>query len=134
MTRVYYKNAVGAFVIFDMTRKQSLDQVVKWKADLDAKVCLSDGELVPSVLLANKCDLDEEQHVINSSIMNRFCEKHKFSAWFYTSAKNNINVEESANFLISKVLEKHALLLESWKLNSDTLSLIENPKANRCSC
>lgn len=53
MTRVYYKEAVGAFIVFDVTRTGTFDAVVKWKQDLDSKV-LADGEAIPCVLLANK--------------------------------------------------------------------------------
>lgn len=38
MTRVYYREAVGAFVVFDVTRPATFDAVIKWKHDLDAKV------------------------------------------------------------------------------------------------
>jgi len=54
MTRVYYKEAVGAFVVFDVTRAGTLEAVPKWKADLDSKVALPDGRPIPTVLLANK--------------------------------------------------------------------------------
>ena len=54
MTRVYYKEAVGAFVVFDVTRGATLEAVPKWKADLDSKVVLPDGRPIPTVLLANK--------------------------------------------------------------------------------
>ena len=54
MTRVYYKEAVGAFVVFDVTRSQTFDAVSKWKTDLDTKVTLPDGSPIPAVMLANK--------------------------------------------------------------------------------
>lgn len=54
MTRVYYKEAVGAFIVFDVTRSATFDAVLKWKQDLDAKVQLADGASIPCVLLANK--------------------------------------------------------------------------------
>jgi len=54
MTRVYYKEAVGAFIVFDLTRASTFDAVTKWKNDLDLKVQLPDGRPVPCVLLANK--------------------------------------------------------------------------------
>ncbi len=57
MTRVYYKEAVGAFVVFDVTRGATLEAVPKWKADLDSKVVLPDGRPIPTVLLANKVNL-----------------------------------------------------------------------------
>lgn len=60
MTRVYYKEAVGAFIVFDVTRVATFDAVVKWKEDLDSKVQLSDGRPIPCILLANKvCTLSQ---------------------------------------------------------------------------
>lgn len=54
MTRVYYKEAVGAFIVFDVTRTATFDAVLKWKQDLDSKVQLPNGSPIPCVLLANK--------------------------------------------------------------------------------
>lgn len=54
MTRVYYKEAVGAFIVFDVTRSNTFDSVANWKADLDSKIQLPDGSSIPCVLLANK--------------------------------------------------------------------------------
>lgn len=54
MTRVYYKEAHGAFIVFDVTRLATFEAVNKWKQDLDSKVQLTDGSPVPCVLLANK--------------------------------------------------------------------------------
>ena len=38
MTRVYYQAAVGALIVYDVTRPESFDAVVKWKQDIDHKV------------------------------------------------------------------------------------------------
>eukprot|EP00691_Histiona_aroides_P001877 EC852452.1.p1 GENE.EC852452.1~~EC852452.1.p1 ORF type:complete len:177 (+),score=11.29 EC852452.1:61-591(+) len=62
MTRVYYKDAVGAFVVFDVGRRDSFDAVMKWKLDLDRKVHLADQKTnVPCVLLANRADIEESK-------------------------------------------------------------------------
>lgn len=57
MTRVYYKDAVGAFIVFDVTRVATFDAVDKWKQDLDSKVQLPGGSSIPCVLLGNKVSL-----------------------------------------------------------------------------
>ncbi|KAG0009981.1 rab32, member RAS oncoprotein, partial [Podila clonocystis] len=57
MTRVYYKEAVAALVVYDVTRPKTFEAVTKWKADLDSKVSLPQawgGGPIPVVLLANK--------------------------------------------------------------------------------
>ncbi len=38
MTRVYYKEAVGAVIVFDVTRVSTFEAVQKWKQDIDSKV------------------------------------------------------------------------------------------------
>ena len=57
MTRVYYKEAVGALIVFDVSRPQTFEAVLKWKNDLDSKVCLPDGSNIPCLLLANKVSM-----------------------------------------------------------------------------
>ncbi|XP_059609146.1 ras-related protein Rab-38 isoform X2 [Phlebotomus argentipes] len=104
MTRVYYKEAVGAFIVFDVTRSATFDAVAKWKQDLDAKVQLPDGSNIPCVLLANKCDQEKQGFVCNSAKMDEYVRENKFTAWFETSAKENINIEESAKALVTKIL------------------------------
>ncbi|PNF25008.1 Ras-related protein Rab-32 [Cryptotermes secundus] len=110
MTRVYYKEAVGAFIVFDVTRAATFDAVVKWKQDLDAKVQLPDGSAIPCVLLANKCDQPKEGLVNNPSKMDEYCKERGFTAWFETSAKDNINIEDAAKCLVSKILQNNKMI------------------------
>lgn len=105
MTRVYYKEAVGAFIVFDVSRPGTFEAVTKWKNDLDSKVSLPDGSPVPVILLANKSDSKKEGPAANPKILDNFCAEAGFSGWYYTSAKENQNVEECARFLISKILQ-----------------------------
>uniref|UniRef100_A0A8D0GJV8 Ras-related protein Rab n=1 Tax=Sphenodon punctatus TaxID=8508 RepID=A0A8D0GJV8_SPHPU len=86
MTRVYYKEAVGAFVVFDVTRGSTFEAVSKWKHDLDSKVLLPNGSPIPAVLLANKCD-QKKDGLYNPAQMDQFCKDSGFTVWFETSAK-----------------------------------------------
>ena len=54
MTRVYYKDALGALICFDISKIQSFEAIKKWKDDLDQKVTFPDGSSIPCVLVANK--------------------------------------------------------------------------------
>ncbi len=54
MTRRYYKEAVGALIVFDVTQADTFAAVVNWKRDLDSKAEHADGKPIPVVLLANK--------------------------------------------------------------------------------
>ncbi|XP_006111359.1 ras-related protein Rab-32 [Pelodiscus sinensis] len=106
MTRVYYKEAVGALVVFDVTRGSTFEAVSKWKHDLDSKVLLPNGSPIPAVLLANKCDQKKDGSQ-NSSQMDQFCREGGFIGWFETSAKDNINIDEAARFLVENILANY---------------------------
>jgi len=107
MTRVYYKEAVGAFIVFDVTRISTFEAVAKWKADIDAKVTYGpDDKPIPVVLLANKCDLAKEGgYVKNATEMDKYVSENGFIKWFETSAKDNVNIDKAAKFLVQHILE-----------------------------
>ncbi|CAH1118292.1 unnamed protein product [Phaedon cochleariae] len=137
MTRVYYKEAVGAFIVFDVTRKQTFDSVQNWKQDLDSKVQLPDGSNIPCVLLANKCDQQKEGIVTNPEKMDEYCKESGFHAWYETSAKDNINIDEAARSLVEKILAYDALLNNDSKKASDQFSLRDSDGQKRgktCNC
>lgn len=66
MTRVYYREAKGCIIMFDLTNRNSFLNVSRWKEDLDSKVWLPDGSKIPCLLLANKV-IDYFTHIILST-------------------------------------------------------------------
>jgi Ras-related protein Rab-32 len=42
--------------------------------------------------------------VNNHNKMDEYCKENGFTAWFETSAKDNINIDEAARALVNKVL------------------------------
>lgn len=36
--------------------------------------------------------------------MDEYCKENGFSGWYETSAKENINIDDAARFLVSKVV------------------------------
>jgi len=105
MTRVYYKEAVGAFVVFDVTRQATFDAVAQWKADIDAKVTWGpENSPIPVVLLVNKCDLGRENFVKTEAELNDYCKQHGFIGWYETSAKENKGIDVAAKALVEYIL------------------------------
>ncbi|XP_017348132.1 ras-related protein Rab-38 [Ictalurus punctatus] len=136
MTRVYYREAVGALIVFDVTRASTFDAVPKWKDDLDSKVTLSNGKTVPAVLLANKSDQSREGLSTQIPKLDSFCKENGFVGWFETSAKENTNIEAAIRCLVENILAHE----ESAACDSDpdtvTLSGNNNTKDRgkaRCS-
>ncbi|XP_012225290.1 ras-related protein Rab-38-like [Linepithema humile] len=101
MTRVYYKYAVAAALVFDISRAATFQSMKKWLGDLREKVTLPDGSGIPVVLLANKCDISV---AVTNEQITRFCKENKIDVWYATSAKNNTNVDTAMRYLVEKVL------------------------------
>ncbi|KAL1492516.1 hypothetical protein ABEB36_010757 [Hypothenemus hampei] len=134
MTRVYYKEAVGAFIVFDVTRRDTFESVAKWKTDLDSKVQLPDGSPIPCVLLANKCDQQKEGLVTNPVKMDEYCKENGFAMWFETSAKENIHIDEAARALVEQVLEKDSIINQDKKGDQFSITRDSNSDFNHSKC
>ena len=50
----YYRDAVGGFVVYDVTQRTSLDHSLQWKRNIDNVVQFLNGDPIPIVLIANK--------------------------------------------------------------------------------
>ncbi|XP_037714097.1 uncharacterized protein LOC119549871 isoform X1 [Drosophila subpulchrella] len=138
MTRVYYKEAVGAFIVFDVTRSGTFDCVSKWKEDLDSKVQLPDGSPIPCILLANKCDQEKQGIITQPEKMDEYVRENGFAGWFETSAKENINIDEAARALVNKILINDKLisadLADGEKFNLSSGDAAGSDAKNKCSC
>ena len=53
-----------------------------------------------------QCDQPKEGLMNNASQIDEFCKERGFIGWFETSAKENINIDESARFLVTQVNKK----------------------------
>lgn len=98
MTRVYYQKAHGALVMYEKAKGDSFAKAKEWKADIDAKL----GKDVPSLLIANKCDLapDADPKIDSDA------EALGFVGAFKTSATQGTNVTEAVSALVQEIFRK----------------------------
>lgn len=102
MTRMYYKQASACVVMFDITDITTFRNSQKWKQDLDSKITLPSGCLLPCILLANKCDLSP--WAMTKEEIDLFSKENNFIGWIETSVKENKNINESMRLLIEKMM------------------------------
>jgi small GTP-binding protein len=97
--RTYYGGAVGAMIVWDVTKKDSLQEALAWKKDIDSKVFLpgESREPIPTFLCCNKCDLVEP----NKAEMESFCEANGFAGWMATSGMKDIGVSQAFSTLVN---------------------------------
>uniref|UniRef100_A0A0K0FDU2 Ras-related protein Rab n=1 Tax=Strongyloides venezuelensis TaxID=75913 RepID=A0A0K0FDU2_STRVS len=102
LTRVYFKDAHGAIVVTDSLRKDTLEGGLKWKNDLDNKIRLADGNLIPTICVANKCDVKKD---LDEKEFNKFAKENNFCKGMICSAKENIAIEDIFRELSKLILD-----------------------------
>ena len=84
----YYRHAVAAIVVFDITNPLSLENARKWKSDVDDKVFLRNGDNIPVLLFANNwhlVDANPNMQKVSDAQLDEFCHENNFIGWYVIS-------------------------------------------------
>merc|ERR1712137_598815 len=119
MTRVYYKYAIAAVIVFDVSRPATFDAVLKWREDINSKVVLANNEPIPCILLANKCDLPDTN--IDTEALDAFVKKHNFILWEKTSAQDDIGIDHAMKELVKEILKVSKENAPQQQMSSDAI-------------
>ena len=101
ITRSYYKNSVCAFVVYDVTNKNTFSNVKNWVDDCKKQT----PKNVLMILVGNKIDLEDKREVSFEEGEN--FAKDNSMLFYETSAKNGDNIEnifyDSAENIAKKI-------------------------------
>ena len=100
MTKAYFKGALGALVVYDITKKSTFENIDKWILDL--KSCAD--EKVSIILIGNKCDLESSREISKEEGEKKA--KTIEVAFLETSALKGDNIELAFKTLIEEVYNK----------------------------
>ena len=102
ISKIYYQNAVGALLVYDVTIFETFQKVEKWVNTLQEVV----GKDITFLIAGNKFDLADKQSLEkHSSSIDSYCNK-EHCKHIYTSAKTGYQVDEAFESLINSVLSK----------------------------
>jgi small GTP-binding protein len=100
VSRAYFRNAVGAVLVYDITSDSSFDDLGDWLNDLQ-QLCNPNAYIL---LIGNKVDLENERRVGVEQARD-FAEKHKLDH-LETSALSGANVTEAFTRLAFAVAKR----------------------------
>ena len=90
----------GIILMYSVTDRKSFNLISNWIQNIyDMK-----EKDVPLILIGNKCDLEEQREVFTEEGIE--AAKKYNTLYFETSAKEGINVEESFEELLNKIIKK----------------------------
>ena len=126
VTRGYYRGSAGALILFDISNRDSFENVEKWLQDVKDVA----REDVVLILIGNKSDLESKRQVKYEEA-NDFAQKFNMK-YFEVSAKTGENVSEAINECVS-LIEKN---LDSGMLQpqaSDSIDFKDDvPEKSTC--
>ncbi len=120
ITRSYYRSSITAIVVFDITRKETFKNVVRWVED----VRNNSNRDVVLVLVANKIDLAHQRMVSRNEAV-KLAREHEM-LYLETSAKNQENVERAFTWPASNVLDKIEGGFISLKREDEAIKVNQN--------
>ena len=100
ITSAYYKGAKGAFVVYDITRKQSFESVDRWINDLRAAA----DKNLSIIIIGNKCDLEDQRQVNKEQGEEKA--KNFEVAFMETSAFSGENLNQAFEKMMNEVFKK----------------------------
>ena len=109
LSSAFYRGAEACCLVFDLTNKDSFENMLNWKQVFLSKSTPKEAETFPFMVLGNKSDLEEERRISNFDA-KKFCQQNGSMLYFETSAKNGNNVEGAFRDLIETSMERRDLL------------------------
>ncbi|MFX1479047.1 MAG: Rab family GTPase [Promethearchaeota archaeon] len=97
----YCLGAYAAFLLYDITRANTLDNISEWLTIVRAK-----GGPIPIVLVGAKIDLAKNTRQVPREYGIQIAEKNEMAGFVEISAKENLNIDESFKLLTELTLEE----------------------------
>ncbi|KAK4373611.1 hypothetical protein RND71_008995 [Anisodus tanguticus] len=120
VTSAYYRGAVGAMLVYDITKRQTFDHIPRWLEELRAH---ADRNIV-IILIGNKTDL-EDQRAVPTEDAKEFAQKEGLF-FLETSALEATNVEDAFSTVlieIFNIVNKKNLAADENQSNGNPASL-----------
>eukprot|EP01098_Paradermamoeba_levis_P013284 TRINITY_DN6024_c0_g1_i1.p1 TRINITY_DN6024_c0_g1~~TRINITY_DN6024_c0_g1_i1.p1 ORF type:complete len:227 (-),score=52.14 TRINITY_DN6024_c0_g1_i1:106-786(-) len=97
ITSAYYRGALGAIIVYDVTKQPTFESVEKWMGELKDHTDSS----IATMIVGNKLDM-QQLRCVRTEAGQQLAEKH--GAFFMeTSAKDGTNVEEAFLALLKAI-------------------------------
>jgi small GTP-binding protein len=97
----YCLGANAAFLLYDITRPSTLDNISEWITIVRQK-----GGKIPIMLVGAKLDLEKSQRLIQRNYGIQIADKNHMASFVEISAKENVNVEEAFKVLTELTLDR----------------------------
>ena len=125
ITRTYYKGAIGALLVYDITRRDTFTHVTKWleevKSNSSKHICV--------ILIGNKKDLESRRNV-SKRVIENILSKHSIKNYIETSALTGEGVIEAFHKMSEILMDKEKLNKITYGDNKSQVKLEDNDRGS----
>jgi Ras-related protein Rab-18 len=129
LTSAYYRGAQGVILVYDVTRKDTFQNIKEWLKEVDI---FTTKENVIKVLVGNKIDL-EKSRKISREEGSEFARENNM-LFFEASAKTKQGVQDAFIELVEKILDSPTLLEEPNKNHHPNVQIQNDKQSSGCGC
>ncbi|KAJ2857126.1 Ras- protein Rab-18 [Coemansia erecta] len=109
LTSSYYRGAQGVILVYDVSNRESFDNLDTWVEELNT---YCSNEDIVKMVVGNKIDKESERQVSRKEGLE-YARKHQ-TLFLECSAKTKIGVQQAMEELVTKIVETPAL----WRKSS----------------
>ena len=133
MGQSFYRNSEACVLVFDLTVHDTFNNIENWRKDFLGSLNPSDPETYPFILVGNKNDLKENIQVNNEEI-EAYCKEHNNMPYFSTSAKDDVNLEETFSKVADMAYERNTKNEDNFVPTETKFLKVnkEQPKKKKC--
>ena len=102
LASLYYKDALAAILVYDVSNPQSLQSLNYWIQELNENV--DNNKFIISIA-GNKCDLPPEARKISYQQGKDFAKENDIDIFIETSSKSGAGIKELFSYLAQKVYD-----------------------------
>ena len=128
ITSSYYRGGHGVIIVFDLTNRNSFENVSIWLNEIKS----FNGNDIPKLLVGNKSDLKEEREVSKTEI-EEFIEQNELS-YLETSSKDSINIYNIFESISLDIKNKNIVPENFLKMHNINQIEDENKKKKQDTC
>ncbi|KAL5982882.1 Ras-related protein rabd1 [Asimina triloba] len=128
ITSSYYRGAHGIIIVYDVTERESFNNVKQWLSEIDRYA----SDSVCKLLVGNKCDLVENK-VVDTQTAKAFADELGIP-FLETSAKDSINVEQAFLTMAGEIKKMMGTQPSSGRHAASTVQMKGQPIQQNSNC
>ena len=108
MAKIFARDSYGCLVVSDCSKPDTLEDTLDWKKVMNEESVFVDGKKIPFILVQNKIDLIGDKMELEDieNQTKKLADDNEFIKYFMTSVKEDININETMNFLIANIIDR----------------------------